>query len=228
VTKREEARRLARESIGRGDPIGWFEELYRRAGSDFACVPWADLAPNPFLLEWLASPAARERPARERGLVVGCGFGDDAEALAAASYDVTAFDVSPTAVEGCRARFPGSAVRYVVADALAPPPAWERAFDLVLEAYTLQVLPPDARVAAVRALTGCVAPGGRVLVLCRAREPEEPTGELPWPITRAELDGFRAAGLVELACESFFDGETPPVRRFRALYERPRARANER
>ena len=128
--------------------------------------------------------------------------------------------MSPTAVDACRARFPASAVDYVAADALAPPPAWAGCFDLVFEAYTLQVLPPDARGAAARALAGLVAPGGRLLALCRARERDEPTGELPWPLTRDELDAFRAAGLAELSLESFFDAETPPVRRFRALYER--------
>lgn len=64
-------------------------------------------------------------------------------------------------------------------------------------------------------------PGGRLLVLCCAREPHEPEGQLPWPLTRAELDAFHAHGLAEVSVESFLDAEDPPVRRLRALYTRP-------
>jgi SAM-dependent methyltransferase len=215
-------RRLARESIGRGDATGWFEALYRRASGSWDRVPWADLVANPFLVEWLEASAVRG--GGKRCLVVGCGLGDDAEALAAAGFDVIAFDVAQTAIDACRSRWPGSRVEYAVADALAPPAAWERRFDLVFESYTLQVLPPAARAVATAKLAALVAPGGRLLVLCRARDRDEPEGQLPWPLTRDELDRFVACGLTELSCESFFDAESPPVRRFRALYERPRER----
>jgi SAM-dependent methyltransferase len=211
-------RRLASESLERGDATGWFEELYQRAGAEWGRIPWADLIPNPYLVQWLDGPSAGERGGS--CLVVGCGLGDDAEALAARGFDVVAFDVSATAIEGCRRRFPGSRVAYVVADALEPPEAWRERFDLVFESYTLQVLPPDPRVRATAALAGLVAPEGRVLVLCRAREASEPPGQLPWPLTRGELDGFRRCGLTEVGVESFLDDETPPVRRFRALYRR--------
>lgn len=218
MANRDEVRRLARESIARGDAVGWFDELYRGAGGSWDAIPWCDLVANPYLVEWLASPDAAPRAGE--CLVVGCGLGDDAEALAAAGFRVVAFDVSATAIEGCRARFPGSRVEYVVADALAPPPEWAGRFALVVESYTLQVLPPEARARAIAALAALVGPGGRLLVLCRAREREEPEGQLPWPLTREELDGFRAAGLAERRFESFLDAEEPPVRRFRALYAR--------
>ena len=216
---RDEVRRMAAESIASGDATGWFEDLYRRAGGDWERIPWADLAPNPYLVEWLDAQAAPS--SGSRCLVVGCGLGDDAEALAARGWDVVAFDVSATAIEGCRARFPASSVQWAVADALAPPAEWRGRFDLVLESYTLQVLPPEARAVATAALAATVAPGGCLLVLCRAREPHEPEGQLPWPLTRAELDAFRAQGLDEVSVESFLDAEDPPVRRFRALYARP-------
>lgn len=217
--KRDEMRRLASESIARGDAIGWFEDLYQHAGTEWDRIPWADLTPNPLLLDWLAGPDAGA--ARGRALVVGCGYGDDAEALAKAGWAVTAFDVAPTAIDACRARFPGSAVEYVVADALTPPAAWRGAFDLVFESYTLQVLPPAARAPLLAQLAATLAPGGGLLVLCRGREPEAPEGELPWPLTRAELDAVTAHGLEVLRFEDLLDGETPPVRRFRALYRLP-------
>lgn len=220
MSSREDVRRRARESIARGDATGWFERLYRDAAGQWDRIPWADLAANPHLVAWLD----RERPCApgRRCLVVGCGLGDDAEALAAAGFDVVAFDVARSAIEACTARFPNGRARYEVADVLAPPPAWRDHFDLVVESYTLQVLPPDARRRAIAGLASLLAPGGRLLVICRAREAHDPEGELPWPLTRDELAGLVAAGLQALRVEDFLDDESPPVRRFRALYERPR------
>jgi len=195
MSNRDEVRRLARESIARGDATGWFEDLYQRASGSWDRVPWADLAANPYLLEWLETSEARA--CGKRCLVVGCGLGDDAEALSAAGFSVVAFDISATAIDACRSRFPASRVEYAVADALAPPPAWTGRFDLVFESYTLQVLPPAARTLATAALASLVAPRGRLLVLCRARDREEPEGQLPWPLTREELGAFTEQGLTE-------------------------------
>jgi len=217
--KREDVRKLAGDSIARGDAIGWFEELYRRANGSWESIPWADLAANPYLIEWLEAHSVRG--GGRSCLVVGCGLGDDAELLAARGFDVVAYDVSATAIQGCGARFPESKVTYVVADALAPLQTWLGHFDLVFESYTLQVLPPGARAIAVRAIASTVAPAGELLVLCRAREASDPEGQLPWPLTRAELDGFCAWGLEKIRIEDFLDRETPPVRRFRALFRRP-------
>jgi SAM-dependent methyltransferase len=175
--------------------------------------------PNPYLVAWLRTFGAA--PIRRRCLVVGCGLGDDAEALASAGFDVTAFDIAPTAIEAARHRFPRSGVDYVVADLLQPPAAWTAAFDLIFEAFTLQVLPPEPREAAIRSMAGLVRSGGRVFVVCRARDAGEPAGQLPWPLTREELAVFEAEGLRATTVEIVLDeDETPPVRRFRAFFDR--------
>ena len=166
-------------------------------------------------MEWLRR---RPAPPSGRAAVVGCGYGDDAELLAAVGLDVTAFDIAPTAIARCRVRFPDSNVRYEVADVLAPPLAWRAAFDFVFEAYTVQVLPGEARAACARSIGGLVAPGGTLLVVARSRRPEDPEGLMPWPLTRDELDAFAVPGLELARLDEIIEPADPPVPRFVAEF----------
>jgi len=198
--------------------LGWFEPLYSEAGSDSHIIPWADMSPNPKLIEWLDSQSWAESGGL--ALKVGCGLGDDAEELASRGWSTTAFDISDSAIDWCHRRFPNSSVQYLVSDLFDAPAQWSRAFDLVVESYTLQVLPPSFRAEAIRRISEFVAPGGRLLVISRAREAHEPVGEIPWPLTAGEVALFDACGLARLGFEDFFDDEDPPVRRFTATYAR--------
>lgn len=184
-------------------------------------MPWAALAPNPHLLDWLAgNPVGLD--GREV-LVVGCGLGDDAEVIAARGGVVTAFDIAPTAVAAARRRFPRSPVTYVAADLLQPPPDWQGRFDLVVEIYTLQVLPGAARARAVAGLAQLTAPAGSVLVISRLRDEQDPPGMMPWPLAAGELRALIDAGLVLAEWEDFDDdtGPGPPVRLLQAVFTRP-------
>lgn len=40
------ARRMAADALRRGDPNGWFEELYASAALGDAWIPWAEFAPK--------------------------------------------------------------------------------------------------------------------------------------------------------------------------------------
>jgi len=213
---RQFARKLAREYVDRGDPLGWFEALY--AEGDVSKIPWADQKVNPNFEEWLVQK--RIQGNGKKALKIGCGLGDDAERLAGLGFEVTAFDVSPTAIGWCKRRFPESKVRYLVHDLFNPPKEWKGAFDLVLESYTLQVLPPDLRGRAIHCISVFVASAGTLLVIARGRKPEEPKGEMPWPLIREELNEFTSHGLQEVNFEEYLDKEDPPVRRFRAEYRR--------
>ena len=207
---RTRARELAAQSRLSGDPTGWFDQLYREQEEGNAVVPWADCGTNPNLPQLDG--------AGKRALIVGCGLGDDAEQFAAWDFETTAFDVSPAAVRACKKRFPETRVAYRTADLLHPPPEWTGKFDLVVEIYTLQVLPQDLRPQAIRGLAGFANNGGRVLLIARGRDENDPEGQMPWPLTRRDLEEFTRLGLQEESFEDFFDRESPPVRRFRAVY----------
>ena len=216
--RRQRARELARSE----DPLRWFETFYCEAGDDLSQIPWADLEPNPHLVSWLD----QETGGRAAGsaLKIGCGAGDDAEELARRGFRTSAFDIAPRAIEICRERFPESAVEYSVANLLNPPAEWIGAFDLVVESYTLQVLPESMRRLALGTLARLVAPGGSLLLICRARETREPLESFPWPLAKEELDPLVAPTanpkLWEASFEDFLDDEDPPVRRFRIEYRK--------
>ena len=192
-----------------------FEDLYAGAGDDLGSLPWAELAPQPQLVAWLDE----HRPAGgATALVVGCGYGDDAAALARRGWRTTGFDLAPTAIAHARRRFEGEGIELAVADVYDLPSAWSRGFDLVVEIRTLQSLTPDRRCDAATAIAGTVAPGGRLWVRCEARDDDAPVDRRPWPLGRRELAAFTDAGLVEA---SFQDATGDRGRVFTAVYERP-------
>ena len=216
---RHEFLRMGASYQNRGDPTGWCDNVYRDADGDFRAVFWADLAPNPFLIAWLEDhPVSGASP---RAATIGCGVGDDAEALAAHGYQVTAFDISEAAIELCHKRYPNSRVAYLVADLFDHHPDWVHGFDLVFECNTIQILPGEYRLRALNAIASMVAPAGVALVSCRSRHAGDKEDAFPLPLDRAEIDGFVRAGLIEEAFEAYEDDQTPPVPHFFACYRRP-------
>jgi len=217
---RMRARELAAEFHRKGDPTGWFEPLYQEAEAGKGTVPWANLCPNPRLLDfWNTRP---QQTVGKLALTIGSGLGDDAEQLAAWGFLATAFDISETAIRASRKRFPTTTVEYLAANLLEPPSKWRRTFHFVFEANTLQVLPAALRPRAIKNIAGFLCPGGLLLVISRGREPSDPEGQMPWPLTRSELSAFTAEKLEELSFEDLLDLEDPPepaVRRFRVLYK---------
>jgi Thiopurine S-methyltransferase (TPMT) len=216
---RARARELAAEYLGKGDPTGWFEVLYKEAEEGKSVVPWADRGANPGLIEfWSSHPQVTDG---KKALVIASGLGDDAEQLASWGFETSAFDVSETAIQMARKRFPRSRVNYRVADLFQPAAEWKQKFDFVFEANTVQALPAELRPQAIHKIASFIGPGGKLLAIVRGRELDEPEGELPIPLTRVEMNEFVRAGLKEESFEEYFDNEDPPARRFRVLYTRP-------
>src|SRR5689334_16292188 len=131
-----------------------FEAIYTGAESGAAKPPWDYGAARPQLVEW-ADARNLTGPGRE-ALVVGCGYGSDAEFLAERGYRTTAFDFSPTAVAAALRKHPDTDVTYVVADVLDLPDAWQGAFDLVVESLTVQSMPPAQHPVATQNIAGLV------------------------------------------------------------------------
>ena len=62
--------------------------------------------------------------------------------------------------------------------------------------------------------------GGTLLVIDRGRDPSDPEGKMPWPLTKNELEDFQTSGLKEISFEDYVEDEDPPVRLFREKYLR--------
>jgi len=202
----------------RDDPMGWFDSIYMDAEGDYTAVFWADLEPNPYLLNWLKNGSVRHEG--QKAVVIGCGVGDDAEALSNAGYVVTAFDISPEAIRLCINRYPKTRVKYLVADLFGYPPEWSESFDLVYECNTIQVLPGKYRIQARDAMISLLAPNGYLLVSCRSRLKGEQENDIPLPLDKEEIDGFVRCGLCEKSFEAYDDTQNPPVPHFFATYKK--------
>lgn len=181
----------------------FFEAVYEQADEDPAGVPWADLAAKEKLSDWLSAQSGIESPNRGRAIDVGCGLGDNAEALASAGYQTIAFDFSPKAIEWALNRFPDTSVTYQVADLFNLPGEWYQAFNLVHECYTLQSIPSETLDQTIPAVASLVAPGGTLLVYSRVVEDGIKTDGPPWPLQRSHLNSFDQHGLVLISTDEF-------------------------
>lgn len=209
---------MVREHQERDDPFGWFDSIYTDAQGDHSAVFWADLAPNPYLLEWLNKHPVKGL--HKKAIAIGCGVGDDAEAMAAYGYEVTAFDIAPSAIDLCKNRYTESKVNYLVADLFDYPKIWEDSYDLVYECNTIQVLPGTYREEAMAAMVSLIANGGEILVSCRSRNKGEELDAIPLPLDHEEIDGFLALGLVEISFLAYDDDQEPPVPHFFSTYKK--------
>ncbi|MFC8382934.1 class I SAM-dependent methyltransferase [Nocardia sp. NPDC057272] len=210
-------RRLAAQALAANDPTGWFEPLYAEAAAGTSVVPWDRDVPNPLLVDWLRTATL---PQGARAVVIGCGYGIDAEFVASQGIRTTAFDISPTAIRGARARFPHSPVTYKVADLLHPPPTWRHAFDLVIESITVQSLPLDVRTHAITGIRDLLAPDATLLVISDISQTPATTGP-PWPLTRADIDSFTAPDLTLVRVETISRADASGLHRWRAEFHRP-------
>jgi SAM-dependent methyltransferase len=145
------------------DAKAWDE---RYAAADLV---WSS-GPNGFVEE-LLTPLVSAHP-NASALDVAAGEGRNAIWLAQQGWRVTATDYSTVAVDRMRQRAAAvlgedvGRLTAVVADATAPPPEGEQAYDVVLFSY-LQ-LPSEEMRLALRAALAALRPGGRLLLVGHA------------------------------------------------------------
>ena len=190
---RVRTREIAAEFATRGDALGWFEALYKEAAGNNEVIPWADLEPNRYFVEWAEKTGLKGNG--RTALVVGCGLGDDARYLDDLGFRVTAFDISPTAIEWAKRLHADTDIQFETANLFEPFRRWIGAFDLVLEIYTIQPLPIEIRPKVIDAIAAFVAEKGRLVVVTRGREDDEQPDILPWPMSRRNLSRFETHGL---------------------------------
>jgi SAM-dependent methyltransferase len=206
----------AEAHIKNNNPLGWFEDVYASAQGNELVIPWASLSPNSFMRDWLDE---HPFPRGKKALVVGCGLGDDAEDLDRRGFQVTAFDISPTAIQWSRERFAKTRVHYEVLDLFQAPPRWRRSFDFIWEAYTLQSLLSPLKEKAIQRISHWVARKGTLLVVTRGKDKEDFVQGPPWPLIMEQMALFEDSGLKQFEFKDFKDPEKPTIRRFLGCYQ---------
>ncbi len=202
------------QQIESGDFKGWFETLYSGAQQNPDIIPWSHATTHPIFTDWLANHDVNGTG--KRALVLGCGLGDDAEKLAELGFQVTAFDISSSAIDWAKQRFPDTSVDYHVADLLNLPADWQGQFDFVLEIFTVQALPPTMQADALKAIPPLLNEGGQLLLICLGREHHITPPGIPWEISMQELDILKTQGLAIIQEEDFRANRGS--RHFRMLY----------
>lgn len=187
--------------VEENNPNDWFETLYTQSSEKGNGVPWANMAPHPLFKRWIDQnmPSGKGKTA----LVVGCGLGDDAIALEALGYEVTAFDVADSAIDLCKKRFSNSKVNFVQADLIEGIADWKHQFDFVLEIFTVQALPPKYEQTLIENIARFVAPNGQLLVITEVQH-QQRSFEVgpPWLLNKSYIASFESFGLQMISMEN--------------------------
>lgn len=197
------------------DSLDWFEELYASANGDEYWIPWSNGEPHHFLTEWASTIKSRGR-----ALVVGCGLGEDAAYLSRKGWNVTAFDISPSAIQWAKKIYSSENIDWQVADLLSLPEEWIGLFDLVVEVHILQAIPESIRILAAPNMAPLLALSGQLVCIGRLNEKEEEYEGPPWPLSRNFIDSIG----VDMKNVDFIKkqllNDDPDVIRYRSVWER--------
>lgn len=158
-------------------------------------TPWDKGEPTPALVDLIAD-SEPTGSSWGRVLVIGCGCGHDAGAIAAAGEgiveSVTAIDLSETAVNLARAAYPAVDVQHQ--DLFDLPTDFAGAFDTVWEHTCFCAIHPHQRESYAHAVRRALKPGGQLIGLFFTIDEESREGP-PFKSTRAAIRAvFDATG----------------------------------
>lgn len=194
---------LTRNRLGvqEDKPNDWFENLYAVTNKKGEGVPWANMQTHPTFKNWIDKNELIGKG--KTALVVGCGMGDDAIELESHGFEVTAFDVSNSAVELCKTRFPNSKVDFIQADLLEGISDWYQKFDFVLEIFTIQALPPKYEKTLIHNIADFVSKEGELMVITEVQN-EKRVFEKgpPWLLNSDYITSFEKEGLTKISNHS--------------------------
>ncbi len=211
----KKAKELSKKFVKSGRDLDFFEEIY--AKSKTKNIPWARMSANPNIVNWLD----KIDKSAKKALKIGCGLGDDAEELQKRGFEVTAFDISNSAIELCKERFSESKVDYLVGDILNPKEEWIEKFDFIVEAYTLQSMPKKMRLKAIENIPKLLNKNGELLVICAARNENDNLPDTPpYPLIKKEILLFKKYDLNIVKFEDYIDKDTSSRRQFRVLLKK--------
>ncbi|MFI9212963.1 class I SAM-dependent methyltransferase [Streptomyces sp. NPDC053253] len=154
---------------------GWWDGFYADRDKP---VPFFVAKPDENLVSYVEQGLV---PVGGKALDLGCGPGRNALHLASLGFDVTAVDLSPTAIAWAeeRAREAGAEnVGFVCGDAFVSP-ALDGPYDLVYDSGCFHHLPPHRRVGYLALLDRVLAPGGHFALTAFAAGEGGMGSELP-------------------------------------------------
>ncbi|MDF1880908.1 class I SAM-dependent methyltransferase [Sulfurimonas sp. MAG313] len=193
----------------------FFESIYKQSQGDVKQIPWAELKTNSFLEEYLSMHIGEGK-----AIVIGCGLGEDAFALGEAGFEVTAIDISQTAIAWCQDTYDYTDIDFKVQDIFELPESMLEQYDFIFECRTIQSLPLMYRDKIIRAISSLLKPKGKILAIANGKNEGEKFDGPPWPLARNELRLFENYNCKELEFSIFAEDKGPSKMKFRALYEK--------
>ncbi|HEY1174017.1 MAG TPA: methyltransferase domain-containing protein [Verrucomicrobiae bacterium] len=135
----------------------YWEELYQKNET-----PWEKGEPSPGLVDFIAA-----HPELSRGtvLVPGCGTGHDVRVWAQAGFQVTGYDIAPSAVELGREKTTAAGLKaeFRLGDFLRDEPP--QLFDWIFEHTCFCAIKPEERELYVAAVSRWLKPNGQYLAV---------------------------------------------------------------
>lgn len=193
----------------------FFESIYKQSQGDEKQIPWAQMKTNPYLEEYLSMHLAEGK-----AIVIGCGLGDDAVAMDEAGFDVTAIDISETAIAWCQDKYDYTDVNFTVQDIFELPTEMLGEYDFIFESRTIQSLPLEYRDKIIGAISSLLSPRGKLLAIADGKNEGEKFAGPPWPLEKNELRLFENYELNTLEFSIFANDTKQSPLKFRALYQK--------